>query len=280
VGLALVLYNIQWVDSHEDAERNAVPGVLSDIGVALMLFAFLFWFEKRIERRIIGTIRVLTAKDLSTVYEDDGSSELMPGDFSSDDGPMATGVAILESVVARDYDPVWVLSDENYRRCRAQAWIFNNVQQLELPDAPSREWDDKASHLISGPHSEDDLWRSFAVSELRQLQEVFAGYEKRIWGWSQRRRICGPQHEVLLLMPLPKSAPHGFVATGPTAIEKSVRLLIHRQDAPRKAGEPIYRFAGLGDAAPLPGWPPTFWNIYDPVALASHAGAAAPGNDQ
>lgn len=276
-GVALIAYNLRWTATGGATSRNAVPGVLSDIGVSLLLFSVLFWFEKRIERRIIDSIRVLTGWDLAERLSSEADDPLMPGDFQHAYGPTETAISILERIQARDYDSVWVMTDPNLRLCRAQGWIFDNLGNLGLSSEYSTEWDNMADYLIAGPHRGEQVWDSFAATEIGQLTASFSAYAAGKAGWSQRRRVLGPRHEVVLLTPLPKNAPHGYIATGPTLLEDSRDLLMVCVDHPSAPPGRIYLLAGVGRAAPLPGWPPTWWVIDDPVALEVHPGLVANG---
>jgi hypothetical protein len=108
---------------------------------------------------------------------------------------------------------------------------------------------------------------------MEQYADCFKGFTEANVGWSQRRRIVGPRHEVMLLVPLPRSARHGFVADGPTLLEDTRSLLMMYVDDFAGTGHHGYLFAGLGRQPPSPGWPPSFWEDGDPVALAVHPGA-------
>ncbi|MGI9121198.1 MAG: hypothetical protein ACR2G7_13955 [Acidimicrobiales bacterium] len=270
LGVALIVYNLRWAKTH--GGTNALPGVLSDIGVSLLLFSVLFWFEKRIERRIIESIRVLSRKDFEDFPETHSEDPLMPGDFQSDTGPEAFAQALMLGIETREYAAVWALSDENLRRCRAQAWIYNNTAELGLPEKHSPEWDELAEKLVFDPLSTGPIWASFAAIEMDTYSELFRGYDSDQWGWSQRRRIVGPHHEVIYLVPLPRSAPHGFMATSATLIEDSRHLLMSCVEEPFGDAPRRYLFAGFGDSAPLAGWPPTWWSMHDPVAWEAHPG--------
>lgn len=67
-------------------------------------------------------------------------------------------------------------------------------------------------------------------------------------------------------------APHGYMATGPVLLEDTRELLMVAVDNPSLSSGIMYLFAGFGRAAPLSGWPPTWWALDDPVACAAHPG--------
>lgn len=268
VGAALLIFV---VSSYEDAWAS----VLSNVGVALFLFSILYWFQKRIEQRIIEGIQILSSEDLERRRETEIEDPLMPGDFLQDYGPLQTAVALIGFIEKRDLTSVWRLSDPNLRLCRAQAWVFNNVTTLGLSAAHSESWDNVARYLVSGPHEGEELWDGFAKCEADQLFEAFRHYFGDAGGWSQRRRVVGPRHEVILITRLPEDAPQGYVVTKPLMVESSVELLLVCVDDHRSPLGRRYQVSAYTRHMPLPGWPPTWWITDDPVAVQSHPGVSA-----
>ena len=123
---------------------------------------------------------------------------------------------------------------------------------------------------MNGPHPDDQRWLAFAKIEAEGFLAAVGDFDDDRWGWSQRRRIIGPSHEVILASPLPPNARDGFMVDNPTLLEESIQVLISCHQLERGL---IYLVAGLNlQAAPLPGWPPTWWALEDRAALVSHPG--------
>ena len=263
------------VVSYVVLELNEVGGPWSglalELGAGVLLFAVLFLLERRIVANAVTTALARISKDdKEQMWADPLSNPLTPGDFYSEIGPLAVAGAFVRDLADGNFEEAWLLADANWRLCRAQAWIFNNLKALGVSDQASR--DVMAAHLAAGPHANDSTWKSFASIEAAAFMSLLGDFDDDKWGWSQRRRIVGPTHELILAMPLPSDAPDGFVVDKPTILTESIKVLIGAHVVEEGV---FYLVAGLNnETAPTPGWPPTWWALEDPVALATHPGLA------
>jgi hypothetical protein len=215
----------------------------------------------------------ITQTDKERMWAESETNPLTPGDFHSDIGPLAVASAFVRDIADGNFEDAWLIVDPTWRLCRAQAWIYNNLEPLGCTDDPELR-DQLAEHLVNGPHPTEQIWRAFAGNEASALHSAVGDFNDDRWGWSQRRRILGPGHEVILASPLPAHAPNGFIVDQPTLLAESIHVLVssHRLNA-----GVLYLVAGLnGHAAPSPGWPPTWWVLDDPAALACHPGLTPP----
>jgi hypothetical protein len=115
VGLAILL------DRWED-EQTLVPAVVLNLGTGIMLFAVLFFAERRLVRR--ETQRLVQAlsgdEDVLTEFADRDPEELVD--------PEAADVAFswMGALIDGRYEDAWRRSHPAWRLARAQAWLWNN----------------------------------------------------------------------------------------------------------------------------------------------------------
>lgn len=268
-GLVLILIHVHW---EAGPGRHPWSSVFVNAGTALLLFAVLLVFQRSlVERAVNETVRRLTREELESKWAETTDNPLTPGDFHDDLGP-AVASAFVRDCSSGDYRDALLLADPDWRLSRAQAWIFNNLASLGLQGTPHDAWDDLARCLATGPHEANSQWEEFLSTETAQFREVFSDFDDDRWGWSQRRRIIGPRHEVVVALPLPQDAPDGFVLNAPLVVPRSIQVLLRCLEL---EGKRMYLVAGVNvDAPPLPGWPPSWWIIDDPVAAAHHPGVA------
>ena len=150
------------------------------------------------------------------------------------------------------------------------AWLYNNREQLGLPEQFSAEAEELVDVLMALGDHPSGISDHFIEIEARQYAEGLAGYNDDLYGWSQRRRIVGPMHEMVLAIRLPRDAPHGILVDRPTIVSDTIKVLVSAHVVSDRV---LYLVAGINyEAAPLPTWPPTWWAIDDPVAAAAHPG--------
>lgn len=245
-----------------------------EVGAGLLLFALLLVVQNRLVERAISAARGLTEDELLVKQAEGERNPLTPGDFHDDIGPLAVASAVVRDLADGNFREAWALFDPNLKRCRVLAWLYNNREQLGLPS----EWCEEAEAIVDlviehGDHP-SGLAEEFVTSESEQYAEALAGYDDDRYGWSQRRRILGPRHEIVVALLLPSDAPHGIVVDRPTIIPNAIRILVSAHTA---GDGTLYLVAGINyEAAPLPTWPPTWWAIDDPAAIAAHPGIPAP----
>lgn len=138
------------------------------------------------------------------------------------------------------YEAGWWLMDVNLRRCRAQAWLWNNRH-----DADVARHDIVAVAERFVVDTEAPLWHEFAAIERDQLRQAWA------WlgpdpGAGSRPRLVGPDLEVVVLAPTEGDA---TVITEPT---EGVPFVMRVVD-----GDWFVASFGIAKV-PLSGWPPDF----------------------
>jgi hypothetical protein len=271
VGLILVLLYVV-LELGEDPPR--LSGLLLEIGAGLMLFALLLVVQVKLVERAISSARGLTEQDLAAAQAEGGLNPLTPGDFHDDIGPLAVAGAVVRDLADGNLRDAWLLFDPNWKRCRAMSWLYNNREQVGLPADLTDEVEQLAEELAQLHDVAGGLTDHFVASEAHDYADLLRGFDDDRWGWSQRRRIVGPRHEIVLALPLPTDAPHGIVVDRPMIVTRAIKILVSYQSAPD--GTPPYLVAGINcEAAPLPTWPPTSWVIDDPAAVASHPGVGS-----
>ena len=215
VGLILVVLYVV-VELGEEPPR--LSGLLLEIGAGLMLFALLLVVQVKLVERAISSARGLTEQELAAAQAEGGLNPLTPGDFHDDLGPLAVAGAVVRDLADGNLRDAWLLFDPNFKRCRAMAWLYNNREQLGLPDDPTDEVEVLVEELAQLHDVAGGLTDHFVASEAHQYGDLLRGFDDDRWGWSQRRRIVGPRHEIVLALPLPTDAPHGIVVDRPMII--------------------------------------------------------------
>lgn len=241
-------------------EVNSIwSDVVLQFGSTILLFSVLFYVERHFVRR---EVRQFSEQLLRALRRD----EAIPEDILNDpDTNLNSNASIAASkwysaVASGNFTAAWAMSEENWRMCRAQAWIWNNKTLLNLTDL--REMQNLAEEL-SKVQSEHPLWPTFIDIERNQFQESTASAPPDRWGIATRRRCVGPGYELFLFLPLSDEYRHGLEVRAPTLISGSQSVLMHF------TGNDWLLAAFGAEAAPLPGWPPAWWIKYDPVAEAA-----------
>ncbi len=267
VGSVLVGIHVYW----ESGGSHPWSGVFVNAGTALLLFVVLLIFQRSlVERTVSETIRRLTKEEVQKQWDEPTLNPITPGDFHEPTGPLAVAGAFVREIVAANYRDAITFGTPAWRLSRAQAWIFNNLEPLGLATEPKVVWDALAGHLAGGPHSDSPIWNEFVASEESLFREVMGEFDDDRWGWSQRRRIVGSRHEVVMALALPPDAPHGIIVDAPTLVTKSIRLLLKCVELD---GALVYLIDGVNTDAPSsPGWPPSWWIVDDPAATRDHPG--------
>lgn len=147
-----------------------------------------------------------------------------------------------------DWRNAWRISDDNFRLCRSQAWLWSNQGSPHV-DANSLE---RLARSLARRDSNHRLWADLAKSELKSHQELWDSFwgpwDESRWGAASRPRPVTLDYELVLLA---QEGDEVKWYTKPTEI-LSIPFLMHRE-----RGE--WRVANAGaEEAPIPGWPPYF----------------------
>lgn len=148
------------------------------------------------------------------------------------------------------------LADENWLLCRVQAWVWNNREHF----GPDENALNAVAERMLRDRGEDEDWRNFLEIESNSFSESWKGYDSSRWGAASHRRRVGRDFDVVLLTPTGSSG--GYFVMNATAVPSARTFLLRRTSA----GWRIAHHAGA--AAPVPGWPPTWWSPDDPFVAA------------
>jgi hypothetical protein len=249
-----------------------LSGLLLEVGAALLLFAVLLVVQVKLVERAVSAARAVTAEEFASSLAETGGNPLTPGDFYEETGPFAVASAVVSGFATGNLRDAWLLCDANFRRCRAMAWVYNHRDQIGLPEGLTDDVEGLVETLASLRDAPGRLTELFVMSESNQYAKVLKNFDDSRWGWSHRRRIVGPRHEIILALPLPIDAPDGLVVDRPMLVGDSIKVLVSCEPM---GDQTVYLVAAINlEAPPLPTWPPTWWIIDDPAAGAAHPGAA------
>jgi len=260
------LFGTALVVAYSIVQTDPLGGLLLELGVGMLLFSVLFWFERRFIRRLVDEAIVsLTAR---TSEDDPILNEQTPGDFHGDFGPLFMAQAFVGCLRSGEFDKAFQLMTAQLRLALVQSWLFKNRESLGLE--LGSELDAQADHLMRGPHEDEPRWNEFSAAEGRALANTLRQFPEDRLGWSQRRRILGPRHELMIAFNLPPGSPNGIIVTEPRQVENALKLVLEAAELESVLTYGVAAFQS--ECPPVPGWPPTFWNIYDEVAEAAHVG--------
>lgn len=199
-------------------------------------------------RVVTESIRQLTSAEPDPVR---GVSleEARVADHYGPNGPVEAVYSFLRSVDDSSFADVWSWHDRDLRLVRAQAWLWNNREAIELAGqdlaARAQSWVDNEAI--------DDLWPSFASIELQSLRSSWSKWlaclRNGSLGAGSASRLVGPDLEVVLLMP---TEGEPLVFNEPTLVDSAITFVVRRTDDG-------WRIAAYGDRLPESGWPPTIY---------------------
>ncbi|MBG0827543.1 hypothetical protein HS041_07175 [Planomonospora sp. ID67723] len=243
-------------------ELNSIWSSLQlELGATLLLFSVLFHVERTFVRREVRTIaedliRAITPDDIPRMAKEDPEQLQRVADPH---GPVAIAEEWREAILQGDFKKIWQLSEDNWKLCRIQAWIYNNREQLKAFD---REDLDRLAEDLLQKTEKSRLWRPFIKSEKLQFKEAWGIARKELWGVAGKRRCLGPNYELVILTPLGERET-GYIVNAPAGLPAAMQLLMHKSDGQ-------WKLAAFGaHAPPLPGWPPAWWIEGDPAAEAA-----------
>lgn len=257
---------------HVGNPNHPFEGVFLELGAGLILFAGLFVYERQLVERTAETVfrRITSREELADL----GASTFEQGDFMDPLGPVETAKTFINALLEDDFELAWKVMDSNFQVCRTQAWAFNNqAQLLDLGiDVGDGELDELLHAFKEGHHN---LLESFFQIELSMFKGTLKRFSFETHGLASGRRILGPRHELIQFLKLPKGHEHGGVIEGTALVEGSVAKVVVAHVENHEDDLRYLVAAFQSEVAPVPGWPPTFWERHDPVALEVHPGLKA-----
>jgi hypothetical protein len=242
-----ILLNILW------EVKNIFPNVALSLGTGAILFAVFFLLERRIIRQT-GIYWVSAMEDLAAQVGQ--SSDMLAAHFY---GPVAVVNNFIDAIFDEDdYQHAWKLTDQNWRLCRAQAWLWNNKDH---PTVLKYDYDTTAEALAE-ENSVHELWEYFGNTELKQFRESWSNPDIRKYGAASAKRKV-EDDEIVILTNL-YEYPSGFIIQKEKIIDDNFIFLVH------KIKDNWFIANMLGDHIPEPGWPPDWkegWTYWDKFNL-------------
>lgn len=224
--------------------EDIIPAVLLNAGTGVLLFAVLFYAERRLVVRT--TARLVTAIEWTEEQIRDLTSKRP--DELADPEALTAAQDIVQTLVDGRYEDAWTRAHPAWRLARIQAWLWNNRDSF---GHDVRELDHLATDL-SEHEAESPHWESFIETERRQFAEAWSHIDFDSYGFATAKRRRGPGYEIVHIAPL-HDHPDGFVVNQPTAIYGGLRLLMYRSEGEWQLASHV------GEALPSPGWPPAWW---------------------
>lgn len=235
------------------ANRNDIlPAVLLNAGTGTLLFAVLFYAEKRLVVR--ETAKITSAITWTEEQIRDLASK--GPDELADPRAIAAAEDIVQAMVDGRYEDAWARAHPAWRLSRIQAWLWNNRDHFgydlrELERLAAQVFDQEEH----SPH-----WQSFIETERQQFAEAWSDIDFDSHGFATSKRRRGPGFELVLIVPLGNHT-DGFVVNEPTPVFGAIRLLMYRSDDGWQLASHV------GEALPSPGWPPAWWADDPAVAV-------------
>lgn len=231
--------------------QGMVPATALNAGTGFLLFAVLFYAEKRL------VVRETSQLKRAITWTDEQIRALASKDPDELVDPEAAEAARrwVQAVIDGRYREAWDMSHPAWRLARIQAWIWNNRDTFGYD---LRDLQGLANDLFEN-ESDAQSWQAFIDTESGQFIEAWGDIDLETWGTATAKRRRGPGFEIVLLTPLHEHR-EGFIVTEPTLI-KAKRLLMYRSDDGWQLASHV------GEALPSPGWPPAWW-AEDPAAAA------------
>jgi hypothetical protein len=230
---------------------NIVPSVVLELGAGVLLFALLFWAERRLivrgQQQTAALIEALTGSDVDPAMADRYSVT----------GPIVVADTFWRAAIKGDYVTAWDHADDNWRLCRAQAWLWNNRDHF---GDDLETLGDLAECLVRDRES-CPVWENFVHVERQQFIDEWGDINPDEFGAGSTRRVVAPGYEIVRFIPLGEFR-RGFIVHEPHIVLRGFQFLVHLTDDG-------WRVSSFAEAAPVPGWPPSWWLQDDPAAIAA-----------
>ena len=111
-------------------------------------------------------------------------------------GPVAVATGFVSAILDdADYGRAWQLADANWRLCRTQAWLWKR----RSPPLVSPFDRHSAARALGEVQSTNELWPSFAETELEQFTEICSEQDLRTYGAASATRKAQDGEIVLLV---------------------------------------------------------------------------------
>lgn len=251
--LLILLFGFLAVRVAVALDREIWPSVALELGAGIMLFSVLFVVERsfvRNQTRALLEAIDMDGRDMDAFVRTHSDEEV--DRMGSPTGAVAVAFEWAEAMIRGDYKHAWFLSDPNWRRCRAQSWLWNNralVEQL------GGDRDALTDRILRAP-DDDELWHNFVEVEKDQFRDAWRGIDLDQWGVASRSRPTGKNHELVILTPTGRFQ-QGYIVREQVMLPSTLNLLMHQTED----GWLLASHASV--APPTPGWPPSWWIIDD-----------------
>lgn len=161
-----------------------------------------------------------------------------------------------ELMAAGRYEDGLSLADDLWKRCRVQAWIWNNRDAFG-EDVTRLE---QLVESLTNSREPEVEWYAFIQSETALFTTVWGPLDIAHYGAGSRRRRLSRELDLVVLAPLGDTG--GYLVHEPTALSSALTFVVRRVNG-------SWRIVNhIGVAPPLPGLPPVWWSTDDPAVEA------------
>ncbi|GGS01587.1 hypothetical protein GCM10010269_45610 [Streptomyces humidus] len=169
-----------------------------------------------------------------------------------DEGQLGVAFRFIRHMTAGEFDDAVNLADENWLRCRIQAWLWN-ARAFTGDDEAQMQATTDAMMITRSGHA---FWEAFSSAEVEFFQDAWGEIDPDQLGGASRRRRVARDYDLVIVAPLGESG--GYFVNSPTPVPGGLTFLMHNSDG-------SWLLANhLGGAPPLPGYPPSWWIANDP----------------
>ena len=255
VGIALVIWAIR--------NRVGRESVALELGAGIMLFAFLYWAEKRLVKNQAEQLVQALTSDWTNLQPLKDVAERAEGLSIRESGPSDIAWNWLNAVCSGHYETAWELSEPNWRLCRVQAWLWNNKWLWDNSETAIYGDRDEIATALASSDVRHPLWLPFVQTEEKHFRDTWKDVQPDKWGIASNRRPTGKGYELVVFAPLGPYQ-HGYLLHAAAYIN-NLRLLMHETEGGWLMASHI------SVAPPSPGWPPSWWVVGDPPLFEDSA---------
>jgi hypothetical protein len=154
------------------------------------------------------------------------------------------------------YEEALAFADDNWLRCRVQAWLWNNRDHF---GDDLNSLDGLVDKMMS-QRAGNATWRDLVTVEASSFVEVWGNLDLDHYGAASYRRRVAPEYDLVILAPTGNT--DGYFVSSATAVPNALTFLVVQ------TGNGWLVANHIGSAPPRPGWPPAWWNPNDPAVAA------------
>lgn len=200
----------------------------------------------------IGATRIATAtqtEQVASYFALEATGQLS-GPLSVEEQAQAV-ISFVSALEEGKYEEGLEFAEENWFRCRAQAWVHNNAEKFE---SEGMDLAQAVEEIIS--RGQASLWKEFLHSEQTQFVSAWGGETPLSdAGIARKRRRLSEDVDMVILAP--GASEGGYFVTSAVSIPNVLYFLVRRHQSGWLVANHI------GFAPPTPGIPPVWWTPLD-----------------